>query len=370
MKHSLIKTLCITTLTVILFMNCNQAPSSQNSTTGFTNEADQEYMLLSQEFDKNNFEKIIGFIDSYFKKNRLEEENLKLLLLKTKAKEKLLKKLNNHPNKKTFQQAKKYNFKVKDDRIIYLYDELSSIWKEFPTTTYGKDAFFKHMESTTDLNRKSASYETFIEQVKDPELKNRLQYELSEVYLNNLISFKSKDAEKLNELYIRLKNSEYSDKIIFNALILQYKVTGNRESYKEQLKTFQKIKTFKGVLANYLLGESEFIDNNLSEAKESLLQAKKMFKHVKGSESIPLLIAQLEHHTDNSLNNLKSSIKDKIDLIEKIKRYQDSLTDKKMAFITGERVRVRKDPSISKKNIMTTLNYGDKVTIIRKSDEK
>ncbi len=371
MKYSLIKIIILFLGILIFSTNCkNDSSTSQGKTTGFTNATDQEYILLSQEFDQNNFKKVIEFINSYFKKNKLKNDNLKLLLLKSQAKEKLVKKFNKKLNKNIINEAKKYNFKIIKNKVTYQYEELKTIWEKFPKTTYGKDAFYQYIDKLTNPFKKIASYENFINKIKKDSLKNKLRYKLSELYLQNLINLQSKTSEKLSKLYKQLIKTQYKDKILFDAIILKYKLTGNRTEYKNKLKNYLKEKNSNAIIANYLLGEIEFIENHLKKAKDYFEQTQKMFKYIKNKEDMPLLIANLEQYPDLSITRLKISVRKKIKLIERLIKYTKSLINKKIGFIIGERVRVREKPVIYKKNIMTTLNYGDKVTIIKRSDKK
>lgn len=371
MKYRSIFILCSFLLSSLLLSNCGKdTTSSMERTTGFTNAADQEYILLSQEMDKHNYEKVIQFIESYFHKNDLEEDNIKLLILKTKAKEKVLKKLKKSMSKSSIKTAKEYDFKIIKNKITYQYEELKEIWQEFPNSSYGKESFNKYINNVVNPDKIISAYKTFTEKLKDETLKNQLKHELSEILLKNCTDFKGKTAGYLNTLYNDLQQTEFYKNVLFDAIILKYKFSDDREAYKKELKTYIKTKSSKGFIANYLIAEAEFIDTHLEKAKEYFEQASKLYKYTKSKEKMPLLLFKMEEHPSRSIKHMKASIKTKIRLVNELIKYNKSLNNKKIAFITGERVRVRKNPIISKKNVMTTLNYGDKVTIIKKNDKK
>lgn len=350
--------------------NSNNSLSEMSGYAGHTNNGGQEYILISYEFEKKNYAKVIDFINEFFDKNTLNENNLKILLLKIEAKEQLLQEINKKNRKTRKNTAKKYHFKMKNNKIFYNYEELRAIWEKFPGTSYGKDAFHKYIENIDDYKEKVNSYEEFVDNIKDKKLKNKLRFELSDLYLQNSIDLKGKKAEKLSNLYEKLLKTKYKNDILINSLILKYKITGNKTYYKREITTLLSEKNSNGMIANYLLADIAFINNNLDESKKYFKTAKKKFKYFKEDDNIPLLFAQLERIYDPTVNNLKSAVDKKIYLIEKLLKYKKSFKNKNIAYISGERVRIRKKPIISKQNIINTLNYGEKVMIIKRNDKK
>ena len=356
---------------LFFFSNCKDgSEDSSPVTSGFTNAADQEYMLLSNEFDKRNYIRVIEFADNFFNKNSLDKDNVKILLLEVEAKEKFLRELNRKSRKSRWETAKKCGFKIIKDKIFYDYKELKKIGEELSDTEYCMDAFYKYIEKITDRKEKINSYTEFTDNIKDKKIKNRLRFELSDIYSQNLNDLKRKEAKELNKLYIKLLTTEYKDKVIINSVILEYKITGKRDYYKKEITALLNEKNSNGMLANYLMGELEFINTDYDTSENYFNKAKKMFKHVGKEDKIPLLLSTLEYFPGSSLENLKNIINRKIKLIERLIKYQNILKEKKIALITGERVRVRTGPVILKRNIISTLNYGDKVIIVKRSDKK
>ena len=350
----------------ILSVNCNNGDTS-SETSSFTNSMDQEYIHISSELDRGNYTRVIDFIDDFFNKNSLDEDNFKILLMKVDAKEKLLKELNKRGGKEKDSKAKKYGFTKRKNRIYYDYKELKMIWKEFPNKACGMDAFNKYINNS-DAKEKMNSYEKFPDNIKDKKVKNRLRLELSDIYLPGLVDFKGKKAKKLLKLYNKLLNTEYRNSIIVNSIILEYKITKNRDNYKKEVAALLNERNAVGMTANYLMGELEFIEADYKEAEDCFKRAKSMLKYVQ-KEDAPLLLRELEYFQGESAEYLKISISKKIRLIEKLLKYDETLKGKKIAFITGERVRIRKDPVIVKQNVISTLNYGDKVTIVKRSEK-
>ena len=129
-------------------------------------------------------------------------------------------------------------------------------------------------------------------------------------------------------------------------------------------------KNLNGMMANYLLGEFEFINNHFESSKDYFLQSGKMIKYAKSDDKIPDLVIKLENMKRSSVKNMKSIISKKMNLIDKLIQYQNIFRVKRVAFITGERVRIRSTPVISKRNVISTLNYGDKVIIVKRSDKR
>ncbi len=375
LMKNLFKIILIIAFISLLISNCknndsNNSLSKMSGYAGYTNNGGQEYILLSHEFEKKNYAKVIDFINDFFDNNPLNENNLKILLLKIEAKEQLLQEINKKDRKTRRNTAKKFNFIIKNSKILYNYEELRTIWEKFPKTSYGKEAFQKYVKNIADYKEKVNSYEEFVDNINDKKLKNKLRFELSDLYLQNLIDLKGKKAKKLSDLYEKLLKTEYKNDILINSLILKYKITGNKTIYKREITTLLSKKNSNGMIANYLLADIEFIDNKLDESKKYFKNAKKKLKYFKEDDNIPLLFTQLERIYDPTVKNLKSAVDKKIYLIEKLLKYKKSFKDKNIAYIAGERVRIRKNPIISKRNVINTLNYGEKVMIIKRSDKK
>jgi len=335
---------------------------------GSTNAGNQEYILLSHEFEKENYPRIIEFVDNYFDKNKLNKNNLKVLLLSVQAREKLVKKINTSIISSRKDLAKKYGFQYKNNKALYNYKELKTIWQKFPNTTYGKEAFIRYIENLNDQKEKVNSYEQFVDNIKDKKFRNRIRFELSNLYLKDLIDLKGKKAKKLSDLFDKLLKTEYYDKVIANAFILKYNISGNFNYYSREIEKLLNKNNINGMIANYLNGDLLFAEDDLKKAKNYYKTAKKKTKYIKGKNEIPFIFLKLGHISDATSRGIKSAIDKKIMVIDKLEKYRKIFQNKKIAVIAGERVRLRKDPSLSSKNIITTLNYGTKVSILSQGD--
>jgi hypothetical protein len=341
-----------------------------SKTSGFTNSGDQEFMLLYSAFEKENYTMIIDFTKKYFKDHKLDKDNLKLLVLKIDSMEKYCRQLKRQKDKSRWKSARKYGLINAKGQIEYQYKDAKSLWETFPNSKFGKKAFFNYIKYIYKPKEKINSYEEFADKLKDKSLLNQIRFELSNLYLSELNDLKGKALDKLYALYTKLMKTEYKRKVLTNFYLLKFMQNQNRQSYENDIKGQLSNTDMNGIMANYLMGELKFMDKNHHEAKSYFMKTKKMLKKMNPSESIPVIACRMENFPEENLKILVKTVNRKITLINKIAEYRNNFNNKKVAIVSGERVRIRKNPVINLKNIITTLSFGDKVRIIKKSAEQ
>lgn len=361
----MVKRIVLLSLTLTLFFQCKPKGNQNNQShqTGFTNIADQEYIMISQEFDTKNYDKVIDYVDKFFKENSLKEENVKLLNLKAEAKARLANQLKD--SKKYKDRIEKYGFKIIKNRVVYGYEEYITLWEEFPETEYGKAAFLKMISISSNVKDRIDYYKKYMDLIKDKIHLDSLKYELSKIYLTDY----KKYITELIKLYNDLMPGEYKEDVILNYYIIKFKLDKDFESYRNNLKSLILEKNSNAVLANYLLGDLTFIENNLDEAKKYYGDAKNQIKNVKEKQMGKGMVISFGIISDVLMEKIKMNIVHKLVLIDKVLSYRKNLIDKNFAIVNGERVRVRKDPVVVRNNVVTTLNYGDRVILIKKKEK-
>ncbi len=370
MKH--LKILIFLFLILLCVVSCSENKekivyedtSDIYSSTNIKETIEQENIYLNQEFDEKRYKKVVDFVNLYFKNKELTKNNLKLLFLKATAKEKLAEKLNRKKNKWAYRIAKKYKYKIKKNKIYYDFRDYKIIWKRFPNTSYGKDAFEKYYGSLQSNKNKIKSLESFLSKrdIIDYKIK------LFNLYLYEFLK-KNNYYKPLTKLFHELKDERNinNERILINYIVALY--INKKMDFSNFVSDIRKISNknnIYGCVANYLLGEHYLGVNKLDTAKEYFLKAKdKKIKKFK----IPLVIKFSENIYD--LKQLKKNILDKLKLVKAIVKYNSKYKHStKKGIISGERVRLRSKPQVLRKNVITTLNYGEKVIIITKSSEK
>lgn len=334
--------------------------------TGYTNFVDQEYLMISQEFDAKNYAKAIDFVDRFFKENSLKEDTIKLLLLKARAREKLRETLTDSRRHRDL--VKKYAYQVSGGRVRYLFEEYRKIWQEFPDTEYGKAAFRHTVEAVTNLKERIADYEKYIRLVKDSRHARELKYELSRLYLKG--AGESRYASGLLKIYKGLLKTSYHDDVLLNYHLLKYRMDRNLKAYRSGLEVLVKEKRKNFPLALYLLGDLAFIENHLDRALEYYRRAGEGFKDLDEKNLTEGLIAGADGRGRSFLSRAGGRLDRKIKLIDRIQAMRKNLVNRNFAVINGERVRVRKTPALARNNVITSLNYGDRVILLSQSEKK
>jgi len=333
-------------------------------------EIGQELLFINQELENKNYTAVIDFINKYFEKNELNEKNARILFIKGEVLQKLAKKLNKRVTQKKIELAKKYGLTVKREKIYYNFKEFRNIWEKFPSTQIGKDSFKIWYNSLKKIDEKISALEGYISKIKKDKVK--FQLELVDLYISKLEENKKKYSKKLLKLYDKIIESSSDNKekavAFINKNLLYFKQKQDINKLRENFSKFKTKFPLYNSIKYYILGEIVFREEKLDEAhsyfKKSLKFLKKPFTK---SAKIPVLLAMLEEFPNNTIDAFKNEIIKKKELVISLLKYKNRLTREKFFVITGKRVRVRKKPTISKRNIITSLNYGDKVIVIEKS---
>ncbi|MDD5067269.1 MAG: SH3 domain-containing protein, partial [bacterium] len=139
---------------------------------------------------------------------------------------------------------------------------------------------------------------------------------------------------------------------------------------REALKTMVKEKHRMSSLALYLLGDLSFIENNLDDAKKYYQEARQELKGRMEKKTQDNMIIGLGNFSGERLENVRFNLDRKMKLIEKMLGYRRNFVNRNFAIINGERVRIRKNPVITRNNVVTSLNYGDKVILLSRGPER
>ncbi len=360
-------------LLVILFLIIsNSCSKKKKSSKEIDPRIGQELLFITQEFESKNYENVIKFVEDFFEKNEINQESVQILFKKGEALQKLAQKLNKKYSKENIKIAKKYGLKIKNKKIYYDYKDFKIISEKFPDIQIGKKSFKIWYASLTNINDKISALEDYIKRVKN---KSNLQLELSDLYIEKLFAHNNeKISDKLIKLYKEIINSASNPKeksiAFINKNILLLSKQKDLSKIEEEILTFKCKLPLYNSIKYYMLGEIAFLDERLEKANKFFKKSLKFIKKVENnSKEIPSLLVKFESLPDSTLKTFKQEIIKKIALIKSLISYRKNLVDKKIAFITGKRVRIRKTPYVGKKNIITSLNYGDKVIIIERSDK-
>jgi hypothetical protein len=342
---------------IIFSLNCKKKEEPK-----FKVEIGQEMIFINQEFENSNYEKVIEFVDEYFKNNELNENNAEILLKKVEAIEKLIPKLKNE------KFISKYGLKIKDKKIYYDYKDLKNIWEKLPDSEVGKKSFLKYFENIPE-NEKLSELENYISKTK----KYNIDFlsMLADYYISKFQT--NIPYEKLLKIYEKIENESIDEFIkneaFINKSILKLKYEKDFDFINNEFKN----KEFKGDYLNflkyYILGTFYFKKYELKLAKKFFSMAEKLSDKLKKQKMNKLLVA-LENFPADSIENFKIQIKKKLDLIDLMLKYDDTISNKLVGVIVGKRVRIRKEPLMKTKNILNSLNFGEFVIILERSNSK
>lgn len=349
---------------LVLFSYCAKENKRVNPVIG------QELLFINQEMAKKNYDNVVKFIDEYFKKNDITVTNAKLLIDKAEA----LKKIINYANKKDYKNrkeiAKQYGLKIKNKQLYYDYQEYKDIWKNVPDSKIGRESFVIWLSYLEDNDSRIAYLEKFLDKVKD---EVDLKMQLANLYMDKIGLKKDKYIRKCLLLFSDIAKTANDDKdksvAWINSIILQYLNDKNIEKFKNNLESYSASLNIHKSVKYYLLSEILFMKGHLKESLSDLRQAMRFLKKDKsGDDEVPMMLVKIKEIPEKSKDALKYSIEKKSNLIQTIIEYRNSIKNEKIGYIIGSRVRVRKSPLINKNNIITSLNTGDKVIIVKTSD--
>ncbi|MBN1899229.1 MAG: SH3 domain-containing protein [Spirochaetes bacterium] len=331
----------------------------------------QEIILINQEFESGNYEKVINFINEFFEKYELNDSNAKLLVKKAQTYEAIVEQANKIRSKDEKKKiAKRYHLDLVQGDLDYDGEDLVPVWKKFPNSEIGKISFDQWFETRTNISERISSLEKYIKGLND---KAKWQLALSELYIQKFISNSKKYSLKLLELsdqIMRSKaNSTEKAEAFINKNIILLKQQEDLDRIYKNLEGFESRSKFYLALKYYILAQIALSRDRLDKAKEYFEKAVDFLRKAeKKKADLPALLVNYEDLPDSTKATLQKEIAKKIQLVKYLLRYNKKLKDKKMAYVLGKRVRVRKDPSVRKKNVITSLNYGDKVIVVERSD--
>ncbi len=328
--------------------------------TNIIESVEQELIYISQEFDEGNYQNIIKFVNKYFKENKLNKSNLKLLFIKAKASEKLVKRLKKSKSKNRFKIAREYNLIDNKGRISYSYFDYKKIWEEYPETSYGKDSFSIYYAHLSDRKAKIEALEEYLDNVDN----QGYQFKLFDLYMKEILqNNKNKYYSKLKKIYKKLKKNGRVK--LDYILISKYLNKIDEDEFNEELDNIIKKEKFYSKVAEYIKGE-----NFITEFK--YFKAKEYFNKVRNNKSkfkkLPLYLQIKENikGKEDFYNNIMDKYKVAKEVIKFALKYKKS---KNKGIITGLSVRLRSKPEVKRKNVITTLNYGEKVIILKRSKD-
>lgn len=354
---------------IILLVNLIHCSKESSPPKKVDKDIGQELLFINQELENKNYTAVIDFINKYFEENELNEKTARILFIKGEILQKLAKELNKKLTRKNMKLAKKYGLTVKGKKFYYNFKEFRNIWEKFPDIQIGKDAFKIWYNSLKNIDDKISALEEYISRIKKDNAK--IQIELANLYLTKLKENRKKYYKKLLKLYDKIiesspDNREKAEAFI-NKNLLYFKQKRDIDKLKENFLKFKSKFPLYNSIKYYILGEINFSKGKLDEAYDYFEESLKFLKRRFKSDKVPLFLAILEEFPDNTIDIFKNEIIKKKELVKALLKYNKRLSRKRFFIITGRRVRVRKEPIISTKNIITSLNYGDKVIVIERS---
>ncbi|GEM_PF-5416495 len=366
---------------------------------------DQSLLAVKEEFEAGRYEKVLTALEQY--KDSLET-NSRVAALKMKAEslENLVDSLNRklpQTNTSSFVRSSlsrysSYDIKFIDGRFHYLGNDYKRLYNG-PATEKERIYFkSKHLDLNNPFQWKGqpqssqiAVYAALARELSSgvsekAEGSHKEKSALAELLFNVFqnLAFTASGTNLFNEKDIKpyIKDLDslsdavigYSDnkKLVLSALmtkihLYRYKNQADKahEVMEKVIKDFGNEKYAAFVHA--WLGDYHYIRGDLSKAKKSYSKADRLFS----SSSYPLDELRMMVPGMNDFEQKKSKISKMINLIQSEMDYERFIQNSKRAIVVADNVRLRQTKeAVSSKNVITTLNTGDKVVFLRRSEEK
>ncbi len=333
-----------------------------------------EVMLVSGELKSKNYKKVIEFVNDYFDEYEIDKSNVELIDYKLKAiKEyiKLLqKKINKKNMKRLIKEAKSLGIKYRKGKFYYDYIDYYRIWQAFPSEKKYISLFWKYYKNIKSRKQKKNLLMEFIKKVNIEKEKEKAINKITEIYedeyINNKISL-----EELLDFYSEIKPfSTDKNRIQFIIEIGKYILKNDINKLKNKLTENLEREDITGYISKFMYTEFLIKNQEFERAYKLLKELKRDLKGYNKKEEISPVICIAYMWKDNTIDTFKEEVKKRYEITRNIINFREKLIKNKKGVITGKRIRIRKTPKVSKKNIITSLNYGDIVIIKGRSKER
>lgn len=370
-----------------LFFNCSKNQDKEIKLSL----KDPSIVEIQELFKNQKYEKFFKAVNFYYKSTN-NNKKATPLYLKAKAFEKIGQILNstNKKNRNLYHRYKKF-FRKQNKTYIYSGEAYYDVFTKFSKSAFAKQAYTKyiqlyypfgsHISKTAVQNYikilQKLSNDKIIEKKKFHTLQedllrsyrylcgfeeiNKSTLPVNSKYFKQLFSFSDKIIKKSHDtsLLIPAYDSQLRIFLWTNKKKLLFEVT------KKIIKNFPDNKI--ALMPYYIRANAFYIKNNFTQSLSDYKNALKILNQNSFSDTI---LKSYNIKQDN-LKHFKQDIHKKIKVISANLAYNSAIKNHNIGIITGDTVRLRSSQSIeSSKNVIATLNTGDKVVILKKSGKK
>jgi len=370
-----------------LFFNCSKNQDKEIKLSL----KDPSIVQIQDLFDNQKYNSFFKAVKSYYNSTN-NDKKATPLYLKAKAFEKISQVLNstNKKNMRLYAPYKKF-FRKQNKTYIYSGEAYYDIFTKFPKSSFAKQAYTKYIQLYYPFNShiSKTAVQNYIKIIQKLTTEKKIdKKKLQALQKDLLLSYRylcgfeeiNKSSLPINSKYFKQLLS-FSDKIIkkshdtfllipaYDSQLMIFLWTNNKKKLFEFAKKI--IKNFPdnkiALIPYYIRANAFYTENNFTQ---SLSDYKNTLK-ILNKNSFPDTILRSYNINQDNLKHFKQDIHKKIKVISANLAYNSAIKNHNIGIITGDTVRLRSSQNIeSSKNVIATLNTGDKVVILKKSEKK
>lgn len=353
---------------------------------------DPSYIAVKVEFEAENYDRVLKLADSYYRSTNEKTKIPGPLFLKGRALEKIVE----APEGYDPADYIKYGLSLQGDRYVYDGRDYRKVFEEYNGSGFAQESYRRFLDLNHPFQSKNFSddkqirfYLKLLDKYfwKNPYAEKFLGKDQKEdiisSYLDSwvqLAGFLNKEQDLNKRFFSDLikacrtvrSNSKNRDTVLRSHFAEFYILLQSGDDFSLQEKINRIIALYPGEKPSayiwYLQANHFYIEEKKQEALKSFRRA---YSVAKGSGLTDEDLNKYFLYDCSGVHSFLRDIRRKTELIETEEQYRKMLNRHDIAVVTGNNVRLRETRDVDdKRNIITSLNTGDRVICLQRSEEK